>query len=55
MSVIFILKNEPPKKTQFSIFFLMGCYFVMVGFIDINIGVFLDTSAGFLKSVVSKI
>ena len=32
--------------------FLKGCYFVMGGSIDINDGMFWETSVGFLKSVV---
>ena len=39
MSVIFILKKEPPKKHKFLIL-LKGLYFVMGGSVDMNIGVF---------------
>ena len=39
MSVIFVLKREPPKKHKFFVF-LKRRYFVMGGFININVGVF---------------
>ena len=39
MSAIFILKKEPPKEHKFLIF-LRGCYFVMGGSIDMNVGMF---------------
>ena len=39
MSVVFFLKKEPPKETQFFIY-LNGHYFVMEGPIDMNAGVF---------------
>ena len=48
MSTMFILKRGPPK-TQI----LKGFYFVMGGTIDMNVGVFWETSVGFLKSIVS--
>ena len=40
MSVIFILKQELPKKTTNFSYFLKGCYFVMDGPIDINVDAF---------------
>ena len=54
MSAIFILKKEPPKKHKFLIF-LKGRYFVMGGSIDMNVGVFWETSVGFLKSLVLQL
>ena len=54
MSVIFILKKEPPKKHKFFIF-LKSCYFEMGASIDMNVGVFWETSVGFLKSVVLQL
>ena len=54
MPAIFIFKKEPQKKYNFSIF-LQGRYFIMVGSIDINVDEFLETSVGFLKSVVSQL
>ena len=50
----FYLKKEQPKKTQFLIF-LKGCYFVMGNPIDMNVGVFWETSMGFLKSVILRL
>ena len=52
MSAIFILEKEPPKK---KIIFLKGRYFVMGGPIEMNVGVFWETSGGFLKSVVLQL
>ena len=46
--------QEPPKNHK-SFIFLQGRYFVMGGPIDMNIGVFWETSAGFLKSVVLQL
>ena len=47
MSASFILKKEPREKTL-----LKSRYFVMGGLIDMNVGVFWETSVGFFKSVV---
>ena len=48
MLEIFILKKEPPKnKQQMFHFFLKAI--VMGGSIDMNAGVFWETSVGFLK------
>ena len=49
MSAISILKKEPPKKTQVSHFFLKGRYFIIGGPINVNVGVFCETSLNFLK------
>ena len=54
MSAIFILKKDPPKKHKFFIF-LKSRYFVMGASIDINVGLFWETSVGFLKSVVLQL
>ena len=54
MSTIFILKKEPPKKHKFFMF-LRGRYFVMGGPIDMNVKLFGETSAGFLKCVVLQL
>ena len=46
------------KSSPFFFFFfilLKGRYFVMGGSIDMNFGVFSETSAGFLKSVVLQL
>ena len=51
MSIIFIWKEELPKKHKFFIFLKSG--FVMSDFIDMNLGVFLQISVGFIKSAVS--
>ena len=48
------MKKEPQKKHIFLIF-LKGRYFVMGGSIDMNVSVFLETSVGFIKSVVVQI
>ena len=45
MSAIFILKEEPPKKTHKVFNIVMG------GSIDMNAGGFCETSVSFLKSV----
>ena len=50
----FHFKKEPPKKHKLFIF-LSGCYFVMGNPIDMNVDVFLETSVGFLKSVVLQL
>ena len=47
MTAIFILKKEPPETHKLFIFF-KDRYFVMGGPIDMNVGVFSETSAGFL-------
>ena len=52
MSATFILKKEPPKNTNLY-FLLKGLYFVMGGAINMNVGLFWETSVGFLKSIVS--
>ena len=39
MAAISFLKKEPPKSHKFLIF-TKGCYFVMGGPIDMNVGVF---------------
>ena len=54
MSAIFILKKEGPKKHKLFMF-LKGRYFVMGGTIDMNVGVLLETSVGFLKSVALQL
>ena len=51
MSAVFTLKKEPPKK---QIFHFKGVYFVMCGSIDMNVGMFSETSVAFLKSVEMK-
>ena len=51
MSAIFILKKKSPKKHKFFIF-LKNRHFVMGTSIDMNVGVFWETSVGFLKIVV---
>ena len=48
MLTIFILKKEPPQKPQ-MFHFLKGRYFVMGSSIDMNVGVFRQTSVGFLR------
>ena len=45
----------PPKKQFFFLIFLKGRYFVMEASIDMNVGVFWETSVGFLKSVVLQL
>ena len=54
MSAIFILRKEPKKPPTFLIS-LKGRYFVMDGSIDVNTGIFRNTSIGFLKSVVLQL
>ena len=54
MSVIFLKTRSRQKKRKFFIF-LKGRFFVMGGPIDMNVGVFWETSVGFLKSVVSQL
>ena len=48
MSASLILKKKPPKEHKFLIF-LKGRYFVMGGSIDMNVGVFWETSVGFFE------
>ena len=57
MSAIFILKKEPPKKKKKHklLIFLKSRYFVTSGSIDMNVGVFWETSVGFLKIVVVQL
>ena len=50
MLTIFILKKEPPKKKTNFFLFLKGRYSVIGLPIDMNVGVFWYSSAGFLKS-----
>ena len=54
MSSIFISEKEPLKQHNFFIF-LKGRYFVMGGPIDINVGVFWESSVDFRKRVVSQL
>ena len=54
MSAILFWKKEPPKKYKLFIF-LKRRYYVMGGPIDTNVGVFRETSVGFLKSVVLQL
>ena len=54
MSVIFLKTRSRQKKRKFFIF-LKGRFFVMGGPIDMNVGVFWETSVGFLKSVVLQL
>ena len=54
LSTIFILKKEPLKKNKFFIF-LKSRYFVMGASIDMNVGMFWETSGDFLKSVVLQL
>ena len=54
MSATLVLKKEPPKKYKFFIF-LKGRYFVMGGPLNMNVGVFWETSVGFLKSMVLQL
>ena len=54
MSAILILKREPPKKHKFFIF-LKSRYFVIGGSINMNVGMFWETSAGFPKSAVLQL
>ena len=42
------------QKTQ-SFLFLMGSYFLMDSSIDMNVGMFWETSVGFLKSLISHV
>ena len=51
MSAIFILKKRAAKKHKFFIS-LKSRYFVMGGPIDLNVGLFWETSAGFLSIVL---
>ena len=53
MSAISILEKEPPKKYKFFIF-LKSRYFTKGASIDMNFGVFWETSIGSLKSVVPQ-
>ena len=48
------MKKEPPKKHKFLIF-VKGRYFVMGGSIDMNVGVFWETSVSFLKNLVVQL
>ena len=48
------LKNKPPKKHNFFVFF-KGRYFVIGGPIDMNVGVFCETSVSLLKRVVLQL
>ena len=48
MTTIFVLKKEPPKKTQLFLF-LKDSYFVMGGPIDMNVGVFFNFSQNIAK------
>ena len=47
-------KKNRQKKHKFFIF-LKGSYFVMSDHIDMKVGVFWETSVGFLKSVVLRL
>ena len=50
------LKCHQFKKTKHNFFiFLKTHYFVMGGSIDMNVGVFWETSVGFLKSLVLQL
>ena len=49
----FYFEERAAKKTQIFLFiFLKSRYFIMGGIIDMNFGMFWETSVGFLKSVV---
>ena len=54
MSAIFFFEKGAAKKHRFFIFLKSRC-FVMGGPIDMNAGVFRETSVGFLKSVVLQL
>ena len=54
MSATF-LKNKGAAKKHKSFVFLKGRYFVMGSPVDINIGTFWETFAGFLKSVILQL
>ena len=51
----FFLKKRSHQKKHNSFTFLIGRYFVMGGPIDITVGVFWETSVGFLKNVVLQL
>ena len=51
MSETFWKKRSHQKKHK-SFIFLIGCYFIVGGLIDMNVGVFWETSVDFLKSVI---
>ena len=51
---LFLKKKGAAKKHKFFVF-LKGRYFVMGGPVDMNIGVFWETSVGFLKSVILQL
>ena len=53
MLAIFHLKKEPPKKQ--ILILLRGRCFLMGGSIGMNVGVFWETSGGFLKCVLLQI
>ena len=54
MSTNIYFEERAIKKTQ-NLIFLKVCYFVMGSSIDMNVGVFTETSFGFLKSVVFQL
>ena len=54
MSALFILKKEPPEKTQIF-HFLEGRYFAMSHSVDMSITVFWETDVVFLKSVALQL
>ena len=49
MSAIFISKKRAFKKHNKCFIFLNGCYFVLGGPINMNVGMFWDNSEPFLK------
>ena len=54
MSTNIYFEERAIKKTQ-NLIFLKVRYFVMGSSIDMNVGVFTETSFGFLKSVVFQL
>ena len=55
MSAIFILKKKRATKKHKFYIFLKDHYFLMFSSIDMNVGVFWETSVGFLKSAVLQL
>ena len=50
----FYFERRAAEKHKHFIF-LKGCYFVIVGPIDMNVGVFWENSVGFLKPIVLQL
>ena len=52
MSAIFVLKKSRKKNHKFFVY-VKGRYFMMCDPTDMNVGMYCETSVGFLKGTVS--